>query len=97
MSTRTSGPIELRSDNCAGVAPTILAALTAANEGSALAYGGDRWSDELREVVAEAFQSPDALVFPVSSGTAANSRANCAPQGRRWSKVRSRCWRWPSW
>ncbi len=84
MSTRTSGPIELRSDNCAGVAPTILAALTAANEGSALAYGGDRWSDELREVVAEAFQSPDAQVFPVSSGTAANSlalSALCPPWG----------------
>lgn len=84
MSTRTSDPIELRSDNCAGVAPPILAALTAANEGSALAYGGDRWSDELRDVVAEAFQSPDAQVFPVPSGTAANSlalSALCPPWG----------------
>lgn len=77
-------PIELRSDNCAGVAPSILAALTSANEGSALAYGGDRWTEELREVVAEAFQSPDAQIFPVSSGTAANSlalSALCPPWG----------------
>ncbi len=77
-------PIELRSDNCAGVAPPILAALTTANEGSALAYGGDRWTEELREVVAEAFQSTDAQIFPVSSGTAANSlalSALCPPWG----------------
>lgn len=74
-STPHEGLIELRSDNCAGAAPQIMAALAAANEGSALAYGGDRWSEELREVVAEAFGSPDAQVFPVVSGTAANSLA----------------------
>jgi threonine aldolase len=79
-----ANPIELRSDNCAGVAPSILAALATANEGSALAYGGDRWTDELRDVVAEAFQSPDAQIFPVGSGTAANSlalSALCPPWG----------------
>jgi threonine aldolase len=79
-----SAPIELRSDNCAGVAPQIMQALEAANDGSALAYGGDRWTEELREVVCEAFQSPDAQVFPVSSGTAANSlalSALCPPWG----------------
>lgn len=79
-----SAPIELRSDNCAGVAPQILAALIEANQGSALAYGGDRWTEELHEVAAEAFQSPDARVFPVASGTAANSlalSAMCPPWG----------------
>jgi threonine aldolase len=77
-------PIELRSDNAAGVAPQILAALAAANTGSALAYGGDRWTEELREVVAEAFGAPDVAVFPVASGTAANSlalSAMCPPWG----------------
>lgn len=77
-------PIELRSDNCAGVAPHIMDALAAANEGSALAYGGDRWTEELREVVCEAFHAPDAQIFPVSSGTAANSlalAAMCPPWG----------------
>ncbi|MFZ4719892.1 MAG: threonine aldolase family protein [Ilumatobacteraceae bacterium] len=84
MSTRASAPIELRSDNCAGAAPQILSALANADEGSALAYGGDRWTAELREVVAEAFQVPHAQVFPVGSGTAANSlalSALCPPWG----------------
>jgi threonine aldolase len=77
-------PIELRSDNAAGAAPQILAALAAANTGSALAYGGDSWTEELREVVAEAFGAPEVAVFPVSSGTAANSlalSAMCPPWG----------------
>lgn len=84
MSPTAGPPIELRSDNCAGAAPQILAAVAEANEGSALAYGGDRWTEELREVVAEAFQSPGADVFPVASGTAANSlalSALCPPWG----------------
>ncbi|MEI8241530.1 MAG: beta-eliminating lyase-related protein [Actinomycetota bacterium] len=70
-----STPIELRSDNAAGVAPQILAALATANDGGAMAYGGDPWTEELREVAAEAFGSPDVSVFPVGSGTAANSLA----------------------
>ncbi len=77
-------PIELRSDNAAGVAPEILSALAAANEGSALAYGGDPWSGRLRDLVAEVFEHPDVAVFPVASGTAANAlalSALCPPWG----------------
>ena len=77
-------PIELRSDNSAGAAPQILAALVAANEGTAPAYGGDVRTEELREVVAEAFGAPDVAVFPVASGTAANAlalSAMCPPWG----------------
>jgi threonine aldolase len=65
--------IELRSDNAAGVAPEILAAVQAANTGSALAYGGDDLTAHLHEVVREVFEHPTARVFPVTSGTAANS------------------------
>jgi threonine aldolase len=65
--------IELRSDNAAGVAPEILAAIEAANTGSALAYGGDDLTAHLQEVVREVFEHPTAQVFPVTSGTAANS------------------------
>ena len=36
--------IELRSDNAAGAAPEIMSAITAANTGSALAYGADEWT-----------------------------------------------------
>jgi threonine aldolase len=65
--------IELRSDNAAGVAPEILAAIAAANTGSALAYGGDDLTARLQEVVREVFEHPTARVFPVTSGTAANA------------------------
>ena len=76
--------IELRSDNAAGVAPQIMAALVAADEGSALAYGGDAITGRLRELVREVFQHPAAEVFPVVSGTAANAlalSAMCPPWG----------------
>ena len=76
--------IELRSDNCAGVAPEILAAVAAANTGSALAYGGDEWSARLQRRVAEVFECEHVAVFPVTTGTAANAlslSALCPPWG----------------
>jgi len=78
------GPIELRSDNCAGVAPQILAAIEAANTGSALAYGADAVTAQLIEVARDLFGHPEAKVFPVLSGTAANAlalSAMCPPWG----------------
>jgi threonine aldolase len=65
--------IELRSDNAAGVAPEILAAIESANIGSDLGYGGDAVTARLHEVVRDVFEHPTARVFPVTSGTAANS------------------------
>jgi threonine aldolase len=65
--------IELRSDNAAGVAPEILAAIEAVNVGTDLAYGGDAVTARLHEVVRDVFEHPTARVFPVTSGTAANS------------------------
>jgi threonine aldolase len=76
--------IELRSDNAAGVAPEIIAAVAAANTGSALAYGADVWTARLQDVARAAFDHPDVTVFPVVSGTAANSlslAALCPPWG----------------
>lgn len=75
MTTPSPRSIELRSDNCAGVSPEVLQAITDANTGSALAYGGDAWSDRLRERVAEVFEYPNVRVFPVGTGTAANALA----------------------
>ena len=77
-------PIELRSDNAAGVAPEIMAAVAAANDGSALAYGGDALTARARDLVREVFEHPEAELFPVVSGTAANSlalSALCPPWG----------------
>lgn len=76
--------VELRSDNAAGVAPEVMAAVAAANDGSALAYGEDALTDRLRDVVREVFEHPTAEVFPVTSGTAANAlslTAMCPPWG----------------
>ncbi len=71
-------PLEFRSDNAAGVAPEILAAIEAANRGSAPAYGADTWSADLQATVREVFEHPHATIFPVLSGTAANSLALAA-------------------
>ena len=79
-----SARIEFRSDNASGVADEILAAVAAANTGSALAYGGDDWTRRLQQRVAEVFEHPDVTVFPVVSGTAANAlalAALCPPWG----------------
>lgn len=76
--------IELRSDNAAGVAPEIMAAVAAADVGSALAYGDDPVTAHLEQVVRSVFEHPTARVFPVTSGTAANSlslTSMCPPWG----------------
>lgn len=79
--------IDLRSDNVAPVAPRLLEAISAANEGTALAYGGDDVTAELQEVVRVTFEHPTARVFPVTSGTAMNALALSAmtpPWGAVW-------------
>jgi threonine aldolase len=76
--------IELRSDNAAGTAPEILDAVARANTGSALAYGGDAWTELLQDVVRDVFEHAGATAFPVISGTAANALALaslCPPWG----------------
>ena len=62
------------SDNTAGVAPEILAALARANEGSALAYGNDAWTARVERRFAELFEH-EVAVFLVPTGTAANALA----------------------
>jgi threonine aldolase len=77
-------PIELRSDNAAGAAPEIVDAIADANVGSALGYGEDEWTARLHDLVGEVFERDDVRVFPVVSGTAANSlalTAVCPPWG----------------
>lgn len=84
MSDLSGARIELRSDNAAGVAPEILAAVAAADRGGAMAYGHDAWTARLHERVAEVFEHDDVAVFPVVSGTAANAlglSALCPPWG----------------
>jgi len=62
------------SDNVTGVAPEILAALAAANRGAAMPYGADAVTARLERKVAEIFET-EVAVFPVATGSAANSLA----------------------
>jgi threonine aldolase len=62
------------SDNAAGIAPEILAAIAAANEGAAIAYGNDTWTAQVERRFAELFEH-DVAVSLVATGTAANALA----------------------
>ncbi len=62
------------SDNTAGAPPEILAALARANEGTAGNYGDDDITARLGEKLSRVFEKAVA-VFPVATGTAANSLA----------------------
>ncbi|KUI30264.1 low specificity L-threonine aldolase [Mycobacterium sp. GA-2829] len=59
------------SDNYAGVHPEVLTALATANGGHQVAYGEDRYTARLRDVVHEHF-GDRAEVYPVFNGTGAN-------------------------
>lgn len=62
------------SDNTAGVAPEIMAALAQVNEGFALGYGNDPWTKRAEQRIAEVFKR-DVAVFLVTTGTASNALA----------------------
>jgi threonine aldolase len=62
------------SDNAAGVAPAILQAVAAANDGFALAYGDDEATRRVERRFCEVFER-DVAVFLVPTGTAANALA----------------------
>src|SRR5437868_571905 len=62
------------SDNAAGIAPQILAAISRANSGAALAYGGDPWTQRVEARFAEIFER-EVAAFLVPTGTAANALA----------------------
>lgn len=66
--------INLASDNVAGAAPEILAAIAAAAGGRQPSYGGDEVTARLQERLSEVFERRVAA-FPVPTGTAANALA----------------------
>ncbi len=61
------------SDNTAPVAPEIMAALTTANQGYATSYGDDQIMDRVRGQIRDVFEAPNAAVYLVATGTAANA------------------------
>jgi threonine aldolase len=71
------------SDNTAGIAPEILQALTAGNDGFVMGYGNDDLTRAVERRIGEIFER-DVAVFLVPTGTAANALALahvCPPWG----------------
>jgi threonine aldolase len=73
------------SDNTAGASPRVMAALAAANEATASAYGTDAWTSRVEGLIGEIFEH-EVAVFLVTTGTAANSLA-LASITRPWGAV----------
>src|SRR5690606_37564210 len=61
------------SDNAGPVHPAVMEALARANEGFAKGYGADTIMDRVRDRIREIFEAPEAAVYLVATGTAANS------------------------
>jgi len=72
------------SDNASAVPPQILEALVRCNAGYEMPYGNDTVMDRVRARLREVFEAPDAAVYLVATGTAANSLSLgclCPPWG----------------
>jgi threonine aldolase len=63
-----------KSDNVTPACDAVMAAITAANVGSATSYGGDEFTERLQAVASQVF-GKEVSIFPVTTGTAANSLA----------------------
>ena len=74
------------SDNAGPAAPEILKAIEAANDGYKSSYGADDIMDRVREKIRAVFEAPDAAVYLVATGTAANSLA-LATIAEPWSAI----------
>jgi len=61
------------SDNAGPVHPQIMARLTDDNTGYAMPYGADPIMDEVRQQIRDIFEAPEAAVYLVATGTAANA------------------------
>lgn len=72
------------SDNASGAAPEMLEAIARANADYTSAYGADDVSGRVEALVREVFEAPEARVFTVATGTAANALSLatlCPPWG----------------
>lgn len=66
---------QFASDNTSGICPEAWDALTEANSDAAASYGNDAWTQAACERLRDLFEKPDAEVFFVFNGTAANALA----------------------
>lgn len=63
------------SDNAGPVHPHIMQRVMQANEGYAMPYGNDPIMEEVRAAIRDTFEAPNAAVYLVATGTAANALA----------------------
>lgn len=63
------------SDNAGPVHPKVMERVIAANSDYAMPYGKDPIMDEVRAQIREQFEAPEAEVYLVATGTAANALA----------------------
>lgn len=70
-----TNPLNLASDNVTGAAPEIVEAMARAAGGDAMPYGNDALTDRVTHRIRDLFEHPDAVVFPVATGSAANALA----------------------
>ncbi len=64
-----------KSDNSGPALPEVMDAVVAANTGFQVSYGDDSLMDEVRAQIREIFEAPEAAVYLVGTGTAANALA----------------------
>jgi len=60
------------SDNSGPVHAQVMAALSQANQGYAMGYGDDPQMGQVRDRLREIFEAPEAAIYLVTTGTAAN-------------------------
>ncbi len=61
------------SDNAGPMHPKVLDAVIRANEGHQMPYGNDTIMEDVRAKIRATFEAPDAAVYLVATGTAANA------------------------
>ncbi len=61
------------SDNTGPAHPRVIEALVRANEGYVMPYGAEAAMERVRQRIRDAFAAPQAAVYLVATGTAANA------------------------
>jgi threonine aldolase len=74
------------SDNAGPAHPRVMDALLAVNAGHAMPYGADAAMDVVRARIRDLFEAPEAAVYLVATGTAANALL-LATMGQPWETV----------
>ena len=74
------------SDNAAPAHPTVMNAMLRANTGYTSGYGGEDAMADVQQSICDLFEAPNAVVYLVSTGTAANALA-LATMTKPWETI----------